>query len=105
MPTSQRQLQAHNGSLFPAAVVTFYCTYLCYSSMISEPHDFVCNGLGNRLDAASASTLAVRTDSRMPYARGVLMLTRRSVLHAESSVKSTSFELSPPHHRIASCCY
>jgi len=49
---------AHNGSLFPAAVVTFYCTYLCYSSMISEPHDFVCNGLGNRLDAASASTLA-----------------------------------------------
>ena len=51
-------LQAHNGSLFPAAVVTFYCTYLCYSSMISEPHDYVCNGLGNRLDAASASTLA-----------------------------------------------
>jgi hypothetical protein len=51
-------LQAHNGSLFPAAVVTFYCTYLCYSSMISEPHDFICNGLGNRLDAASASTLA-----------------------------------------------
>ena len=26
--------------------------------MISEPHDYVCNGLGNRLDAASASTLA-----------------------------------------------
>lgn len=49
---------AHNGSLFPAAVVTFYCTYLCYSSMISEPHDYICNGLGNRLDAASASTLA-----------------------------------------------
>lgn len=51
-------MQAHNGSLFPAAVVTFYCTYLCYSSMISEPHDYICNGLGNRLDAASASTLA-----------------------------------------------
>ena len=26
--------------------------------MISEPHNYVCNGLGNRLDAASASTLA-----------------------------------------------
>lgn len=26
--------------------------------MISEPHDYICNGLGNRLDAASASTLA-----------------------------------------------
>lgn len=51
-------MQAHNGSLFPAGVVTFYCTYLCYSSMISEPHDYVCNGLGSRLNAASASTLA-----------------------------------------------
>ena len=50
--------QARNGSLFPAAVVTLYCTYLCYSSCISEPHDYICNGLGSRLNAASASTLA-----------------------------------------------
>lgn len=38
--------------------MTLYCTYLAYSSLISEPHDYVCNGLGRRLNAASASTLA-----------------------------------------------
>ena len=52
-------LQARNGSLFPAAVVTLYCTYLCYSSLQSEPHDYQCNGLGKRLTAASGSTLAI----------------------------------------------
>lgn len=51
-------VQARNGSLFPAAVLTLYCTYLAYSSLVSEPHDYVCNGLGHRLNAASASTLA-----------------------------------------------
>eukprot|EP00891_Asterochloris_glomerata_P004139 jgi/Astpho2/4139/Aster-01281 len=50
---------ARNGSLFPAAVVTLYCTYLCYSSLQSEPHDYQCNGLGKRLTAASGSTLAI----------------------------------------------
>lgn len=51
-------MQAHNGSLFPASIVTLYCTYLAYSALASEPHDYMCNGLGHRLNAASASTLA-----------------------------------------------
>ncbi|EIE26774.1 TMS membrane protein/tumor differentially hypothetical protein [Coccomyxa subellipsoidea C-169] len=49
---------AKNGSLFPSAIFTFYCTYLCYSALVSEPHDYQCNGLGQRLNAASATTLA-----------------------------------------------
>lgn len=36
--------QARNGSLFPAAGVTLYCTYLAYSALVSEPHDYACNG-------------------------------------------------------------
>ena len=36
-----------------------YCCYLAYSSLQSEPHDYVCNGLGERLNAASGSTLAL----------------------------------------------
>lgn len=51
-------LQAKNGSLFPSAIFTLYCTYLCYSALVSEPHDYPCNGLGQRLNAASATTLA-----------------------------------------------
>lgn len=52
-------VQATNGSLFPAAVVALYCTYLCYSALQSEPHDYECNSLGRRLNAASGSTLAL----------------------------------------------
>lgn len=51
-------MQARNGSLFPSAIFTLYCTYLCYSALVSEPHDYQCNGLGQRLNAASATTLA-----------------------------------------------
>ena len=54
-----RCMQARNGSLFPAAIFTLYCTYLCYSAMVSEPHDYECNTLGHKLNAASASTLAL----------------------------------------------
>jgi hypothetical protein len=32
--------------------------YLCYSSMASEPRDYECNRLGQRLNAASGTTLA-----------------------------------------------
>ena len=53
-----RVAQATNGSLFPAAVLTLYATYLAYSALVSEPHDYPCNGLGQRLNAASATTLA-----------------------------------------------
>jgi serine incorporator 1/3 len=52
-------VQAPNGSLFPSAVLTLYCTYLCYSALTSEPHNDPCNGLGHKLNAASASTLAI----------------------------------------------
>ena len=52
-------LQAQNGSLFPSAVVTLYCSYLCYSALQSEPHSYQCNGLGKHFTAASGSTLAV----------------------------------------------
>lgn len=48
-----------NGSLFPASVVSLYCCYLAYSALQSEPHDYACNGLGARLNAASGSTLAL----------------------------------------------
>lgn len=51
-------MQAKNGSLFPSAIFTLYCTYLCYSALVSEPHQYQCNGLGQRLNAASATTLA-----------------------------------------------
>ena len=51
--------QLPNGSLFPAAVVSLYCCYLAYSALQSEPHDYACNGLGKRLNAASGSTLAL----------------------------------------------
>jgi hypothetical protein len=50
---------ATNGSLFPAAVVSLYCTYLAYSALQSEPHDYQCNSLGKQLSAASGSTLAL----------------------------------------------
>ncbi|CAL5225424.1 g8239 [Coccomyxa viridis] len=49
---------ARNGSLFPSAIFTLYCTYLCYSALVSEPHNYICNGLGQRINAASATTLA-----------------------------------------------
>ncbi|KAK9823454.1 hypothetical protein WJX72_002870 [[Myrmecia] bisecta] len=49
---------AQNGSLFPSAVITLYCTYLCYSALQSEPHNYPCNGVGHKYTAASATTLA-----------------------------------------------
>ena len=52
-------VQARNGSLFPSAVITLYVTYLGYSALQSEPHDYECNGVGHRITAASATTLAL----------------------------------------------
>jgi Serine incorporator (Serinc) len=57
--TNSHDMQATNGSLFPAAVVSLYCTYLAYSALQSEPHDYQCNSLGKQLSAASGSTLAL----------------------------------------------
>ena len=52
-------LQAQNGSLFPSAVVTLYCSYLCYSALQRAPHNYQCNGLGKHCPAAYGSTRAV----------------------------------------------
>ena len=52
-------VQARNGSLFPSAVITLYVTYLGYSALQSEPHNYECNGVGHRITAASATTLAL----------------------------------------------
>ena len=59
-------VQARNGSLFPSAIFTLYCTYLCYSALVSEPHDYICNGLGQRINAASATTLATGENCSSP---------------------------------------
>ena len=50
--------QIERGSLFPAACLSLYVMYMCYSALQSEPHDYECNRLGQRLNAASAGTLA-----------------------------------------------
>ncbi|KAF8059424.1 erkB [Scenedesmus sp. PABB004] len=50
---------ARRGSLFPSATTALYVMYLTYSALQSEPRDYACNGLGQRLNAASGSTLAV----------------------------------------------
>lgn len=50
---------AKNGSLFPSAVIGVYCSYLTYSALASEPHDYECNSIGQRVTAASGSTLAL----------------------------------------------
>lgn len=41
------------GSIFPASIVAVYATYLCFSALSSEPKDYACNGLGQRITAAS----------------------------------------------------
>ena len=56
---SPSNLQARNGSLFPSAAITLYVTYLGYSALQSEPHEYECNGVGHRITAASATTLAL----------------------------------------------
>eukprot|EP01023_Acetabularia_acetabulum_P027088 TRINITY_DN2563_c0_g1_i2.p1 TRINITY_DN2563_c0_g1~~TRINITY_DN2563_c0_g1_i2.p1 ORF type:complete len:377 (-),score=70.98 TRINITY_DN2563_c0_g1_i2:153-1283(-) len=45
-------------SVFVSGVVSVYCMYLCYSALASEPPDYRCNGIGNRLSAASGTALA-----------------------------------------------
>lgn len=58
LPLPRPAAQIEKGSLFPSACVSLYVMYICYSSMASEPRDYECNGLGQRLNAASGTTLA-----------------------------------------------
>lgn len=46
------------GSIFPAAAVSVYIMYLQFSALQSEPREYDCNTLGQKLNAASGTTLA-----------------------------------------------
>ncbi|KVH88055.1 TMS membrane protein/tumor differentially expressed protein [Cynara cardunculus var. scolymus] len=48
-----------NGSLLPAAVISVYCAYVCYTGLSAEPRDYACNGLPNKSKAVTTSTLVL----------------------------------------------
>ncbi|MCO5579240.1 hypothetical protein L7F22_033094 [Adiantum nelumboides] len=74
-----------NGSLLPAAVISLYCAYVCYTGLSSEPRDYDCNGLHNHSAAVSASTLVL----------GITTTILSVVYSAVRAGSSTTF-LSPP---------
>jgi len=49
--------KAKPGSLFPSAVISCYCTFLCYSALSSEPVDYECNTFGRGSTLASRSSV------------------------------------------------
>ncbi|XP_070033949.1 uncharacterized protein [Nicotiana tomentosiformis] len=73
-----------NGSIFPASVLSLYCTYLCYSALASEPRDYECNGL-HHSKAVSTGTLKVG-----------LLTTVLSVVYSAIRAGSSTTLLSPP---------
>ncbi|KAL0651464.1 hypothetical protein Bca4012_094155 [Brassica carinata] len=50
---------AVGGSILPASVISFYCMYLCYSGLASEPRDYECNGLHKHSKAVSTGTMTI----------------------------------------------
>ncbi|KAF2323053.1 hypothetical protein GH714_033039 [Hevea brasiliensis] len=48
-----------SGSILPASVISFYCIYLCYSGLASEPREYECNGLHKHSKAVSTGTLTI----------------------------------------------
>lgn len=70
---------SRRGSLFPASAVTLYVVYCAYAALVSEPHDFKCNALGRRVDAASAGAMA-----------GGVFLTLASVVYSALRAGSAS---------------
>ncbi|KAL0797849.1 hypothetical protein Bca101_053023 [Brassica carinata] len=50
---------AVGGSILPASVISFYCLYLCYSGLASEPRDYECNGLHKHSKAVSTGTMTI----------------------------------------------
>ncbi|KAI4345558.1 hypothetical protein L6164_012667 [Bauhinia variegata] len=75
---------AVNGSLLPASVISVYCSYLCYTALSSEPHDYECNGL-NKSKAVTISTLLLG-----------MLTTVLSVLYSALRAGSSKTFLSPP---------
>lgn len=77
---------AVNGSILPASVISFYCMYLCYSGLASEPRDYECNGLHKHSKAVSTSSLAF----------GLLTTVLSVVYSAVRAGSSTTLLSSPP---------
>ncbi|KAM7277988.1 hypothetical protein ACFE04_005122 [Oxalis oulophora] len=75
---------AISGSLLPASVIAVYCSYVLYTALTSEPHGYVCNGLHNKSDAVSTSTLVLG-----------MLTTILSVLYSALRAGSSSTFLSP----------
>lgn len=76
---------AVGGSILPASVVSFYCMYLCYSGLSSEPRDYECNGLHKHSKAVSTGTLTLG-----------LLTTILSVIYSAVRAGSSTTLLSPP---------
>ncbi|KAK4266420.1 hypothetical protein QN277_027344 [Acacia crassicarpa] len=73
-----------NGSLLPAAVISLYCAYVCYTGLSSEPYDYACNGIGHS-KAVTVSTLVLG-----------LFTTVLSVLYSALRAGSSTSFMSPP---------
>lgn len=73
-----------NGSLLPASVISVYCAYVCYTGLVSEPRDYVCNGL-LKSKAVTTSTLILG-----------MLTTVLSVLYSALRAGSSTTFLSPP---------
>lgn len=74
-----------NGSVLPASVISFYCIYLCYSALASEPRDYECNGLHKHSKAVSTGSLTLG-----------LVTTVLSVVYSAVRAGSSATVLSPP---------
>ncbi|KAL0903151.1 hypothetical protein M5K25_027507 [Dendrobium thyrsiflorum] len=74
-----------NGSLLPAYVISLYCTYLCYSGLVSEPRDYECNCFHKHSKAVSTGSLTI----------GLLMIVF-SVVYSTVRASSSTTLLSPP---------
>lgn len=73
-----------NGSIFPASVLSLYCTYLWYSALASETRDYECNSL-HHSKAVSTVTLTIG-----------LLTTVLSVVYSAVRAGSSTTLLSPP---------
>ncbi|KAH0851058.1 hypothetical protein HID58_095015 [Brassica napus] len=76
---------AVGGSILPASVISFYCMYLCYSGLASEPRDYECNGLHKHSKAVSTGTMTIG-----------LLTTVLSVVYSAVRAGSSTTLLSPP---------